>query len=75
MSDATIRYEQPTPIVARIVPARADKHNAINPQMIFELNDAFNRALYDELFREFVNLYKANKAIFARLNRVRARSA
>jgi xylulokinase len=37
--------------------------------------DPRNRALYDELFREFVNLYKANKAIFARLNRVRARSA
>ncbi|HZH77772.1 MAG TPA: FGGY-family carbohydrate kinase [Archangium sp.] len=31
-----------------------------------------NRALYDELFREFVNLYKSNKAIFARLNRVRS---
>ncbi|HEX8818609.1 MAG TPA: FGGY-family carbohydrate kinase [Archangium sp.] len=30
-----------------------------------------NRALYDELFGEFVNLYKQNKAIFARLNRVR----
>ncbi|HZI12264.1 MAG TPA: FGGY-family carbohydrate kinase [Myxococcus sp.] len=34
--------------------------------------DPKNRALYDELFREFVNLYKANKAIFARLNRVRS---
>ncbi|WP_375768088.1 FGGY-family carbohydrate kinase [Archangium gephyra] len=31
-----------------------------------------NRGLYDELFREFVNLYKSNKAIFARLNRVRS---
>ncbi|HSP78987.1 MAG TPA: FGGY-family carbohydrate kinase, partial [Myxococcaceae bacterium] len=30
-----------------------------------------NRALYDELFGEFVNLYKSNKAIFARLNRAR----
>jgi xylulokinase len=37
--------------------------------------DPRNRAVYDELFREFVNLYKANKAIFARLNRARARSA
>ncbi|NMO18910.1 xylulose kinase [Pyxidicoccus fallax] len=34
--------------------------------------DPKNRALYDELFREFVNLYKANKAIFARLNRARS---
>jgi xylulokinase len=30
--------------------------------------DARNRRRYDALFREFVNLYKANKAIFARLN-------
>jgi xylulokinase len=31
-----------------------------------------HRALYDELFGEFVNLYKSNKAIFARLNRARS---
>ncbi|MET0406650.1 MAG: FGGY-family carbohydrate kinase, partial [Cystobacter sp.] len=31
-----------------------------------------NRALYDELFGEFINLYKNNKAIFARLNRSRS---
>jgi xylulokinase len=31
-----------------------------------------HRSLYDELFREFVNLYKCNKAIFARLNRARS---
>jgi xylulokinase len=31
-----------------------------------------NRGLYDELFGEFVNLYKSNKAIFARLNRTRS---
>ncbi|MFY2564281.1 xylulokinase [Corallococcus terminator] len=34
--------------------------------------DPANRAMYDELFREFVNLYKSNKAIFARLNRARS---
>ncbi len=34
--------------------------------------DPKNRELYDELFREFVNLYKCNKAIFARLNRARS---
>jgi xylulokinase len=27
-----------------------------------------NRGIYDELFGEFVNLYKANKGIYARLN-------
>ncbi|ATB43623.1 xylulose kinase [Cystobacter fuscus] len=31
-----------------------------------------NRALYDELFDEFLNIYKNNKAIFARLNRKRS---
>ncbi len=34
----------------------------------FEPNPA-NRRLYDELFGEFLHLYKANKALFARLNR------
>jgi len=30
-----------------------------------------NRKLYDEMFREFVNIYRANKRIHARLNRDR----
>jgi xylulokinase len=30
-----------------------------------------NRALYDELFHEFVNIYNRNKKIYARLNRKR----
>ena len=30
-----------------------------------------NRKIYDELFREFVNIYAANSKIFARLNLVR----
>ena len=34
----------------------------------YEPNPA-NRGLYDELFREFLNLYKSNRPIFARLNR------
>ncbi len=49
MSEASmVRYEKPTENIARVVMARADKHNAINPQMIFEINDAFNKALYDD---------------------------
>ena len=28
-----------------------------------------HRAIYDELFREFKNIYKANKRIYARLNK------
>ncbi len=30
-----------------------------------------NRQVYDELFREFVNIYKSTKKIYARLNRTR----
>lgn len=29
-----------------------------------------NRAIYDELYREFVNLYRATRPIYARLNRI-----
>jgi enoyl-CoA hydratase len=49
-----VRYEQPAHGVARIVLARADKHNAINPQMLFEVNDAFNRALYDDAIKVII---------------------
>ena len=28
-----------------------------------------NRKLYDELFKEFLNIYKCNKGIYNRLNR------
>ena len=48
MTETLVRYEDPAPGVARIVLARADKHNAINPKMIFAVNDAFNRALADD---------------------------
>jgi enoyl-CoA hydratase len=49
MSETTmVRYEKPTENIARVVMARAEKHNAINPQMIYEINDAFNKALYDD---------------------------
>lgn len=48
MTEPIVRYETPAEGVARIVLARADKHNAINPQLIFEVNEAFNRALRDE---------------------------
>lgn len=54
MSDAVTRYEQPANGVARIVLARADKHNAINPQMIFEVNAAFDRALYDDTVKVII---------------------
>ena len=28
-----------------------------------------NRAIYDELFAEFINIYKCNRRIYARLNK------
>lgn len=49
-----VRYETPAPGVARIVLARAEKHNAIGPQMIFEINDAFNQALYDDAVKVII---------------------
>jgi enoyl-CoA hydratase len=52
--NSTVRYEQPAENIARIVLARAEKHNAINPQMIFEINDAFNRALYDDAVKVII---------------------
>lgn len=54
MTHALVRYETPVEGVARIVLARADKHNAINPQMIFEVNDAFDRALYDDAVKVII---------------------
>lgn len=54
MSDAVVRYEVPAEGVARIVLARAEKHNAINPQMIFEVNDSFNKALRDDTIKVII---------------------
>jgi enoyl-CoA hydratase len=54
MTEPLIRYENPAPHVARIVLARADKYNAINPQMIFEVNDAFTHALYDDAIKVII---------------------
>ncbi len=54
MTDSLVRYENPAEGVARIVLARADKHNAINPQMIFEVNEAFDRALYDDTVKVII---------------------
>lgn len=44
----TIRYEQPADKVARIVLARADARNAQSMRMLYELNDAFDRAAQDD---------------------------
>jgi enoyl-CoA hydratase len=45
---ATIRYETPAPRIARIVLDRADKRNAQDTKLLYELNDAFDRAAQDD---------------------------
>ena len=54
MIEPTVRYETPADGVARIVLARADKHNAINPQMIYDVNAAFDRAVRDETVKVII---------------------
>ncbi len=45
-----------------------DVADRVEVRKTFHPNPA-NRAIYDELFGEFLNIYKANKKIYARLNR------
>ncbi|KHK90137.1 enoyl-CoA hydratase [Novosphingobium malaysiense] len=54
MTEPLARYELPAPGVARIVLDRADKHNAINPQMIFDVNTAFDKALADDTVKVII---------------------
>lgn len=54
MIEPLARYELPAPGVARIVLDRADKHNAINPQMIFDVNAAFDKALADDTVKVII---------------------
>lgn len=48
MTYKTIRYETPADRIARIVLARAERRNAQNIEMLYELNDAFDRAAHDD---------------------------
>jgi enoyl-CoA hydratase len=57
MSEAefqSIRYEQPAAGVARIVLARADTRNAQDKRMLYELNEAFDRAARDNAVKVIV---------------------
>jgi xylulokinase len=45
-----------------------DIPNAIEIQQIYAPDPA-HRKIYDELFREFVNLYRRNQKMYARLNK------
>jgi enoyl-CoA hydratase len=44
----TIRYEEPDARIARIVLARPETRNAQDTTMLYELNDAFDRAAQDD---------------------------
>ena len=48
MSDDLIRYENPAEGVARVVMTRSEKHNSLNPDLIFAIDAAFDRALADD---------------------------
>ena len=46
-----IRFEQPAPAVARIALARPETRNAQDPQMLYEVDAAFNLAAADDSIR------------------------
>jgi hypothetical protein len=71
VTEALIRYEEPAAHVARIVLTRVEKHNSINPQMIFEVNDAFSRALYDDQIK--VIILAADGKHFSAISPIRLR--
>jgi len=50
----TIRYETPAPGVARVVLARVEQRNAQDKRMLYELNDAFDRAARDNAVKVIV---------------------
>lgn len=54
MSEDLIRYENPAEGVARLVMTRADKHNSLNPELIFAIDTAFDRALADDTVKVIV---------------------
>jgi enoyl-CoA hydratase len=55
MSDEQlILYEQPAPRVARLVLNRPDARNAQNARLLYQLNDAFDRAAQDDDIRVII---------------------
>jgi enoyl-CoA hydratase len=54
MDDGLIRYENPAEGVARLVMTRADKHNSLNPELIFAIDATFDRALADDSVKVIV---------------------
>lgn len=55
MTDAlSIAYETPAPHVARIVLNRPDSRNAQDTRLLYELNDAFDRAAQDDAVKVII---------------------
>jgi enoyl-CoA hydratase len=54
MSSDYILYEKPEPGIARIVLNRPDTANAQDTQLLYELNDAFNRASREDDVRVII---------------------
>jgi len=50
----TIVYETPAPHVARIVLNRPERRNAQDTKMLYELNDAFDRAAQDDAIKVII---------------------
>ena len=49
-----VRYEMPAPGVARVVLARPEQRNAQDLEMLYALNDAFDRAAQDDEIRVII---------------------
>ncbi|MEO8449998.1 MAG: enoyl-CoA hydratase [Gemmatimonadota bacterium] len=49
-----VRYEEPAERVARLVVTRAEKRNAQNTELLYQLNDAFDRAAQDDRIRVII---------------------
>jgi enoyl-CoA hydratase len=54
MEDTRIRYETPEPGIARIVLARPETRNSQDTRLLYELNDAFDRAARDDEVRVII---------------------
>jgi len=69
----TVRYERPAEKVARIVLNRPEARNAQSMRMLYELNDAFDRAAQDDLVS--VIILAANGPHFSAGHDLRERDA
>lgn len=69
----TLLYENPAPHIARIVLNRPDTRNAQDTRLLYELNDAFNKAAYDDEVK--VIILAANGPHFSSGHDLRERDA